>query len=134
MQDAVWLSVVERSPTAGACELCGTEPAMVEAVAVIRHAHGGTVELIACDRCARALRRLLAAIGGDGRLVGATTGSAVAPARMPPAAPEPMPAVAARRRAPSRPKVLQAEVLLEYAEVLVTTDGTEYVARACGGP
>ena len=134
MQDAVWLSVVDRAPAAGACELCGAEPATLEAVAVIRHAHGGTAEFIACGRCARALRRVLAAIGGDGRIVGATAAPTATRTRGPSPAAGAAPAVVARTRARPRSRVLQSEVLLEYAEVLVTPDGTSYVARACGGP
>ena len=134
VREAVWLSVRERAATSGACALCGIAPARVEAVAVVRHAHGGTAEFLACDRCTRALKRLVAAIGGDGALVGATTTPVTSSAPERASTPMPMPAVVARVRARSRPRVLQAEVLLEYAEQLVTPDGTRYSVRACGGP
>jgi hypothetical protein len=124
-RDTVWLSLIERVPTAGACELCATDPAQVGAIAVVRHMHGGTVEFAACDRCTRALKRLIAAIG-DGQV-------ALVPER-PVVAPDAMPAVKARGRVLSRPRVLRSEMIFEFAQVVVASDGTTYLARVCGGP
>jgi hypothetical protein len=46
--------------------LCAAEPAELTAAVVIQHPRGGTVRFIACSRCTRAARRLVAAIGGRG--------------------------------------------------------------------
>ena len=84
------------------------------------------VPCAACDRCARAVKRLVAAIGGDGRVVQATAPPSVAPI--------PMPAAVQQQHTPPQPPVLRAEVLLVYAETLITPDSTSYVVRACGTP
>ncbi len=121
----VWLEVIERAPAVGTCELCATDPVPLEAVVVVRHTEGGTVQLVACDRCTRALRRVAALIGAEGQLTPATTLLATSPT--------PSGAVPHLRTRP-RPRVLHAEVLAQLEDHVLDTDGTDYVVRVCGGP
>ena len=66
MADAVRLTVVEQQATNGPCKVCATDPARLEATLLVHHAHGGLVSLVACDRCTRAVRWLVAVIGSEG--------------------------------------------------------------------
>lgn len=65
LSDAVSLSLTALTPRVDACELCLTPHEAVRSVVVVRHTRGGTLDLVACDRCAAAVRRLLAAAGGQ---------------------------------------------------------------------
>jgi hypothetical protein len=123
-RDSVWLEVAEQAPLVGSCELCATNPATLESVVVVQHAHGGAVRLTACDRCTRAMRRVVAVIGRDGQLMHATTVLT--------SSPTPSAAVPRLRTRP-RPRVLHAEVVAELEEHLLDK-GTHYVVRVCGGP
>jgi hypothetical protein len=116
---------VERGSALGACELCAIDPAPLESIVLVRHTRGGTVELLACDRCTRAMRRVLATIGGGpvSRVVNVAAG-----------APATAPALVPRLRPRRRPRVLRAEVIAEFSDHLVDADGTHYVVRAIGGP
>ncbi len=125
MPDSAWLSVVERSGAVGACELCATDPVPLESAVLVRHTHGGAVQLLACDRCTRAMRRVMAAIGG-----GPVTHVATVAAGAPPPASSAVPRIRAR----PRPRVQRAEVIAQFSDHLVDADGTHYVARAAGGP
>ena len=130
--DSVRLTVVERVATTGACALCATNPTSLVATVLVHHAQGAIVDLVACDRCTRAVRRLLAVIGSEGHLVSDAVTDVPLPGVVPSFA-EPT-VVVPRRRVRPRPRVLGAELLLEYAERLLEVDGTEYVIRAWGGP
>jgi hypothetical protein len=126
LNDTVRLTVVEQVATMGVCALCATAPATLVATVLVHHPRGGIVDLVACDRCTRAVRRLVAVIGSEEPLV-------PEPATVPPAATTPA-VVVPRRRVRPRPRVLGAELLLEYSERLLDVDRTEYVVRAWGGP
>ncbi|MGD9893519.1 MAG: hypothetical protein AB7R89_24635 [Dehalococcoidia bacterium] len=60
------LSIAGMPAVAGACDLCAVEPAELNATVLVRHLRGGSVRFNACDRCAQAMRRVIAAIGGHG--------------------------------------------------------------------
>jgi hypothetical protein len=128
--DTVRLTVVEQVATTGACALCATNPASLVATVLVHHARGAIVDLVACDRCTRVVRRLVAVMGNEGPR---TAGIAAPLPGGAPASAEPV-VVVPRRRVRSRPRVLGAELLLEYSERLLDVDGTEYVVRAWGGP
>jgi hypothetical protein len=123
-RDSVWLEVLEQAPIVGPCELCATNPATLESLVVVQHVHGGVVRLAACDRCTRAMRRVVAAVGSEGQLTQATTVRTTIPT--------PSSAVPRLHTRP-RPRVLHADVLAELEEHLLDT-GTHYVVRVCGGP
>jgi hypothetical protein len=125
MPDSAWLSLVERSGALGVCELCATSPASLESVVLVRHDRGGSVQLVACDRCTRAMRRVMAVIGG---------GPVSQVVTVAPGAPTPAPAAVPRLRPRQRPRVQRAEVIAEFDDHLVDAAGTHYVARAVGGP
>src|SRR5688500_235331 len=62
--DTATLTLAAQPAHVATCELCATVGVVVAAAAVVRHSRGGAVQLAACDRCERGLRRLTAAIGG----------------------------------------------------------------------
>jgi hypothetical protein len=47
-----------------ACALCSVGPEHLGNAVIVRNASGATLEFVACDRCAAAVRRLIAAAGG----------------------------------------------------------------------
>ncbi len=124
--DTARLSVIDRAVPRGACDLCAAEPVALECLVRIEHAHGGTVQFAACPRCTQALRRVVAAIGTDARLTAVRT--LEAPLPTPLAGPVPY------LRARPAPRVEHAEVLAEFHQPVVDTDGTHYVVRVCAGP
>jgi hypothetical protein len=130
LNDTVRLTVVEQVATTGPCALCATDPAALVATVLVHHTRGGIVDLVACDRCTRAVRRLVAVIGSEGHLTAVT--DAALPGAVPSTAASAV--VVPRRRVRPRPRVLGAELLLEFTERLLDVSGTEYVVRAWGGP
>jgi hypothetical protein len=125
LEDTVRLKVVAHTATTAACGLCATDPASLVATVLVHHMRGRIVHLGACNRRMRARQRLLAVIGSEGHL-------ATAPAPVP-SAPSTLTVVLPRRQVRSRPRVLGAELLLEYRERPLDVDGTEYEVRAWGG-
>jgi hypothetical protein len=113
--DVARISVAEMPARTGNCELCAAEPAELGVVIVVQHSRGGTVQFVACGRCARAARRLVAAIGGQ-RDVAATRA---------PATPEPTTATGASF---VRPPVLIGIV----PDGFVGSDGARYMVRLYG--
>jgi pimeloyl-ACP methyl ester carboxylesterase len=69
LTDVAHVSVVSRSARLGSCELCEAEGIERTAVVVVKHSRGGSVTFVACDRCARAVRRVAAAAGGPARFM-----------------------------------------------------------------
>jgi hypothetical protein len=65
--DLVRLLVVDGVSQAGACELCAGDGEPLTAAVVVQHMRGGEVRFAACARCARALHRVVGAIGDQGR-------------------------------------------------------------------
>ena len=118
LNDTVRLTVVEQVATMGACALCANDPATLVATVLVHHLRGGIVDLVACDRCTRAVRRLVAVIGSEGHLI---AGIDALDAPLPGGAPSSAaPAVVVpHRRVRPRPRVLGAERLLEYNERLL---------------
>jgi hypothetical protein len=55
---------------AGVCDLCTVEPVELSTAVLVSHPHGGSVWFNACGRCTKAMRRVIAAIGGYGVVTG----------------------------------------------------------------
>jgi hypothetical protein len=125
IQDSAWLTLVEQAPIIGACDLCATDPASLESLVIVRHGHGGEARFGACTQCTRAMRRVLAAIGSDSRILGRIAIEATSPASAR--------ITNTRIRPRPRPRVFSAEVLAELSEHFIDEDGTRYVIRVCGG-
>lgn len=66
LNDVAQISVVTRPAMVGACALCNADPVDLTDVVVVRHSRGGTVDFVACGRCALAVRRVAAAAGAEG--------------------------------------------------------------------
>jgi hypothetical protein len=95
-----------------ACELCSTPNEPLRAALTVRHVRGGATSFAICQRCATALRRVIAAAGG------AAAGS---PASIVPA-PPPV--------ADTSPDLVGAPTLvLEFAETVRASTGLTYVVR-----
>jgi hypothetical protein len=58
------VTLVARPESPPGCELCGTDSDVPSVAVVVANPRGSVVELAACDRCVRALRRLAAISGG----------------------------------------------------------------------
>jgi hypothetical protein len=63
------VSIAAMPAVVGVCDLCAADPAEMGAAVLISHERGGSVRFNACERCAQAMRRLLAAIGGHGIVI-----------------------------------------------------------------
>jgi hypothetical protein len=64
--DSVSVSIAPLPPRVGACEMCSVAQEQLRTRVLVKHVRGGAVELGACDRCAAAMRRLLAVAGSAG--------------------------------------------------------------------
>jgi hypothetical protein len=64
LSEPVSLSIAPLAARLDVCELCASGPEALRAWIVVRHARGGTVQFAACDRCAAAMRRIIAVAGG----------------------------------------------------------------------
>jgi hypothetical protein len=121
LSDPARISVAPLSAAVGDCELCMTAAADLRSAVVVHHSRGGAIQFIACDRCAKAMRRVAAAAGGQARFTTEASTPAVE-----------VPASEASRRTPlpvGAPRLVQ-----EYPERLRDADGTAYVARVYGQP
>jgi len=74
------LSLAAIPAIVGGCELCGSDPAGLRAAVLVIHPRGGSVRFNACDRCAQAMRRVLAAIGAPGDVVRGAESAILEPA------------------------------------------------------
>lgn len=92
--------------------------ALAEAV-VIHRAGGDPIVLSACERCARAARRIFALVGEDTSTITADVGGV-----------QPV----ARRRVRVHTVRAARELLMELVEQITTADGTRYVVRVYGQP
>jgi hypothetical protein len=119
--DSVSIQVIEKAAAEGRCELCGADFVPMQSTVVVQHAHGGRVQFAACDRCTRAMERLRAAIGSEGRVTRVLQNEAGGRAA---GVHEPSPL----------PDVLSAHVLAEVEEHIIGPDGVHYLAAVCGGP
>jgi hypothetical protein len=123
LTDVAHVSVVPRAATVGPCDLCGRDGVERAAAITVKHSRGGSVSFVACDGCARAVRRVAAAAGGQARFTPDAADSG-GPAAV--AATSRRPAAAVAEPAP--------ELIEERAERLRDLNGTEYVVRVCGRP
>jgi hypothetical protein len=64
LSDPTTLSIAPLTARMDTCELCLAGPEALRAAIMIRHARGGTISFAGCDRCAAAMRRIIAAAGG----------------------------------------------------------------------
>ncbi len=123
LTDVAHVSVVPRTALLGSCELCGTEGVERAAIVIVKHSRGGSVNFVACDRCALAVRRVAAAAGGQARFTASQVGGALEHA------------VTAPGHPPREPVAVGVhEVIEERAERLRDAEGTEYIVRVCGRP
>jgi len=115
---AARLLVAARPAILGVCQLCMVGPQRLAEAVLIEHTEGAAVALAACERCARAARRIAAAIGPrDVTLVaGAAPG--------------------ARRRTATprgrRPVRAEPELIREFADRIADGDGSRYVVQVYG--
>jgi hypothetical protein len=133
--DAATLTVATHPALVGTCDLCATPAVVLAAAAVVRHGRGGTVQLLACESCARAARRLVAALG-TGALVAAEVVE-LPVAVPPPVAPTPLIAeavvpapVAAPPPEPHAPPQLIAHLQSE----VISADSRRWSVRVYGEP
>ena len=108
----------------GACELCSMGGEQLHTAVLVHHARGGAVELAGCDRCATAMRRLLAVAGSSGPTgpVHLQIGT-----REPESRSEPAPADSAAQDVVGEPVLLY-----EYSEPFRIPTGESFVVRAYG--
>jgi hypothetical protein len=134
--DTATLTVAALPSRMGSCELCATDGVVLAAAALVRHGRGGATQFAACDRCARGVRRLAAAVGSaflvEPRVVAVSSTAAepvVAPtplvAERVVTTPAPAPA-AAVHGAPQLVSQLNSEV--------VSADGRRWMALVYGEP
>jgi len=119
----VILSIVQVPGRIYGCELCSAEPEPLRAAVLVRHARGGAIQFAACERCASAIRRVIAVAGGA---------NANGPAHV---AVDPDVDVAyasASRVSPSADLMGEPVVLHEYADVFQAEDGQSYLVRIYG--
>jgi hypothetical protein len=116
---AVRLTVAAQPAAVGPCELCAVAPVALADAVVIYRAGGAPITLAACERCARAARRIFALVGDDTDTITADAGI--------------VQAVVAR---PVRARMLRTvpELIMEFVEQVTTADGTRYVVRVYGQP
>jgi hypothetical protein len=101
----------------GPCELCAVGPVARADAVVIYCAGAEPITLAACERCARAARRIFALVGNDTTAITADAGIVQAVVAQPVRAP--------RLRA-------VPELIMEFVEQVTTADGTRYVVRVYG--
>jgi hypothetical protein len=134
--DTATLTVAALPSRVGTCELCAADGVVLAAAALVRHGRGGATQFVACDRCARGVRRLAAVVGSavlvEPRVV-TVAPTAVEPVVAPTprvaeavvTAPAPAPA-AAVHGAPQLVSQLNSEV--------VSADGRRWAALVYGEP
>jgi hypothetical protein len=127
LSDPALLSTAPLPAQTGVCDLCGTAGEVLRTSVVVRHERGGTVALAACDRCAAAVRRLIALAGGASAAGAAqiTVESEVAP--------ESQAAPTVVKAEPLSSDVIGEPVeILELSEPFRAEDGQVFVVRVCG--
>ncbi|HEY3109631.1 MAG TPA: hypothetical protein VGL23_12805 [Chloroflexota bacterium] len=111
------LTVAAQPSRVGTCDLCGTDAAVLAAAAVIRHRRGGVMQFAACDRCARGMRRLAAALGSAALVAPPLMAEAVghAPVRAAPAHGPP-------------------QLVSQLSEEVISADGRRWAVLVYGEP
>ena len=128
------LSTAALTPRVDVCELCSVGPETLRVAVQIRHARGGAISFAACDRCAAAMRRVIAAAGGAStsgpahlRMVATeseATSVMASQGDLPPSALTP---------GDLAPDSVGSPVLVhEFLEPFVASDGQQYVVRVYG--
>ena len=120
LAEPVSLSIAALAPRIDACELCATPGEPLRAAVTVRRTRGSAVSLAACDRCAAAMRRVLAVAGGGP----ATVSDAWIEATDQPGVVSPSDTVS--------DLVGSAVLVHEFAEPFVGHDGLTCTARAWG--
>jgi hypothetical protein len=109
------LTVAAMPVVVGDCELCAGVGVELNAAVLVSHARGGSVRFNACDRCTQAMRRVVAAVGGHGAVIGGTSS----------AVPEPLDAAGV--------SFAQSPVLIgTLPDGFVDADGMRYIVRLYG--
>jgi len=120
LMDPVSVSIAALAPRIDSCELCATSGEALRATVTVRHGRGGAVSMAACDRCAAAMRRVLAVAGGArAQVTDAWFGVANVPET-------------ASSGDTFSDLVGSAVLILEFAEPVIGPDGLTYAARAWG--
>jgi len=109
------LITMVNSAVRGVCELCGSG-ATASAAMSVTHTRGGAVSLLACERCAHALRRLAAAVGSSAATFGSMAATGAAPAATRTDAAEMTPSV----------------LVMRFQEDVVAPNGASFVAEVHG--
>lgn len=123
--DTVSLSVSNQGVTMGTCELCITADSVLNSIVTVQHNNGALVRFVSCDRCARAARRIVAAIGSDSQLSQVVLDPSPSPT-YPKAVPRP--------RLRRKPRVQTSEMLLEVPNhLIIDEDGRDYIVQVWGG-
>ncbi|HLZ25793.1 MAG TPA: hypothetical protein VKV73_00555 [Chloroflexota bacterium] len=123
LSDPVILSIVQVPGRVHSCELCSAEPEAIRAAVLVRHARGGAIQFAACERCASAIRRVIAVAGGA---------SSNGPAHVAVDPDVDLAYASASRGAPSVDGVGEPVVLHEYADLFQADDGETYLVRIYG--
>lgn len=113
------LSIAALAASIDTCELCATPAQTLRSAITVRHPRGGAMSFAACDRCATALRRVIAAAGGV-----SATGPATVVVTASPLVPTFPDATADLVGVPT--------LVLEFAEAFIGPDGQRYLVRAWG--
>ena len=127
LSDPVILSIVQVPGRVHGCELCSAEPEPLRAAVLVRHTRGGAIQFAACERCASAIRRVIAVAGGA---------SSNGPAHVA-VDPDVDVAYASASASPSRQSLAadlvgEPVVLHESSDVFQAEDGVPYLVRICG--
>lgn len=64
MIDPATLTIASVPAHVGLCELCSVGPQTLHSSVLVGHASGAGVQLMACERCTAAVRRIIAVAGG----------------------------------------------------------------------
>jgi hypothetical protein len=136
MTDLATLTIAAQASRLGTCELCATEGMVLAVAAVVRHSRGGAIQMSACDRCARAVRRLVATLG-PGPVVASPP--VVGQPAAAPSVPEHGLRAAAVVPAPPDPACPPAatgapRAVAELTSEVVSTDGRSWQAFVYGEP
>jgi hypothetical protein len=122
LTDQVTLSIGALPARVQTRELCSIGPEAVRSAVIVRHARGGSIQLSACEHCASAVRRIVAAAGAI---------TAIGPATI--AVVTDVQPVAATSPAEVLPDAVGPPVLVhEFSEGFISPAGIRYTVRVGG--
>jgi hypothetical protein len=121
LTDPVTLSIAQVPVHVHGCEMCAAEPEPLRVAVLVRHARGGAIQFAACERCAAAIRRVIAVAGGA---------SASGPAHI--AIDPEVVYASANRASPSADVVGEPVVLHEYTDIFQAENEQAYLVRIYG--